>query len=494
MEILPWGEFRPDVTDFKGNNTRTILNVIPRGDGYGPVADLTVFTEALPAVCRGAFRALKNDGSVVIFAGTTTKLYKMENTDLSWTNVSKSDGMVDGAFDYALPAVNMWQFAQYSTFVVAVQPGNVPQVFDVSSDDFFSDLDADAPTATYVGIVNEFIVLTGLPDNPSRAQWCGRSDPTNWIAGTGESDFQDFPDGGSVGPIAGGEHSAIILQASVMRQMTYQPGSPVIFSFDKISEEIGIVAPYSLIKSGGSTFWMSNAGFQKSVNGAAPQAIGKERVDRTFLAEWDDNQPQLMMGTPDPRGTRIFWAYKTTSSENTDIFDKILCFDWLLDRWSPITGIQAEFIGSLAQVGVTLEGLDDTGFDLDDLPISLDAFVAAFGKEIAAFDADHKMGFLRGDALEAILETPEQGEPSSQQFVSGHRPICDAPSVFGQVSSRQKLSDAPVYNAEAEMDAAGLIPARTDTRYARHRNRIPASTVWSFSAGVEPLSVKTGAR
>ena len=33
MPLLAYGEYRPDV---EGQATRNILNVIPRGDGYGP--------------------------------------------------------------------------------------------------------------------------------------------------------------------------------------------------------------------------------------------------------------------------------------------------------------------------------------------------------------------------------------------------------------------------------------------------------------------------
>ena len=54
---LPWGEYRPDVTDLDGKLTRFLLNVVPRGDGYGPFSALEVLTAALPAPCRGAFMA-----------------------------------------------------------------------------------------------------------------------------------------------------------------------------------------------------------------------------------------------------------------------------------------------------------------------------------------------------------------------------------------------------------------------------------------------------
>ena len=70
MPIKPFGEYRPDLTDYEGQYSRTIANVVPRADGYGPFNDFTVFTAALAAACRGYFLARKSDGSVTIFAGT----------------------------------------------------------------------------------------------------------------------------------------------------------------------------------------------------------------------------------------------------------------------------------------------------------------------------------------------------------------------------------------------------------------------------------------
>jgi hypothetical protein len=89
MPLLPYGEWKPDVSDFEGSAVYSILNVIPRGDGYGPFPDFAAATQALPSACRGAFYALKSDGTVQVYAGTSTGLYRLNNTDLSWIPVSR---------------------------------------------------------------------------------------------------------------------------------------------------------------------------------------------------------------------------------------------------------------------------------------------------------------------------------------------------------------------------------------------------------------------
>ena len=89
MPVLPFSEYRPDVSDYNGQTSKNILNAFARGDGYGPVPSLADYTQALPAACRGAFVAFKSDGTIQVFAGTATKLYLMSNTDLSWTDVTQ---------------------------------------------------------------------------------------------------------------------------------------------------------------------------------------------------------------------------------------------------------------------------------------------------------------------------------------------------------------------------------------------------------------------
>jgi len=88
MPLVQWGEYKPDTSDYEGQSAHDILNVIPRSDGYGPFPSFSAYTTALPSACRGAFYALKSDGTVITFAGTATKLYQLNNTDFTWTDVS----------------------------------------------------------------------------------------------------------------------------------------------------------------------------------------------------------------------------------------------------------------------------------------------------------------------------------------------------------------------------------------------------------------------
>jgi hypothetical protein len=193
MPVVPFGEYRPDLSDYEAQTEKGILNVVPRGDGYGPFPSLAAISTSLGAQCRGAFAAYKTDGSVVVFAATSTELYQLNNTTYGWTKVSLGGGPYA-----AVPASDQWSFAQFNNLVIACQVNVAPQVFDISSSTAFANLAGSPPQARYVDVVGRFVVLTGLLTNANRVQWSGLNDvngATSWTAGVNSSDSQDLPTG-----------------------------------------------------------------------------------------------------------------------------------------------------------------------------------------------------------------------------------------------------------------------------------------------------------
>lgn len=486
MPLIPHGEYRPDIADYEGATTKNILNVLPRGDGYGPFPDFTVYSAALPGRCRGAFYALESGGTIATFAGTATRLYKLNNTTLVWEDVSKG-----GVAYSALTTTSQWQFVQFNNFVIAVQ-GNVPvQVYDLSSSSAFADLAGSPPQSAYVSIVGRFVVLSGLTSFPFRIQWSGLNAPTTWTSGVNSSDYQDFPDGGIVRGVAGGEFGTVF-QDQAIRRMTFAPGSAVIFQIERIAEDMGCYAPYSIIRAGDKIFFHSAKGFHKIEPGGLPVQIGRERVDRTFFQNLDKSNPQLFMGAADPRGTRVYWACKSVNGLD-GLFDTFLVYDEALDRFVPVA-MSGSFLLGISQSGITLENLDTISGSLDSLVSSLDNYAKSVTPEISQFGASNCLGFFRGANLEATLESAEQGTDGQRLFIRGFRPITDAPVVYGSVSARDTQQADATAGLEVLINSrTGRCDLRKETRYSRFRSRIPAGTAWTFSAGVEPDVTTAGA-
>jgi len=490
MPLLQYGEYKPDVSDYEAQATRNIHNVLPQGDGYGPFPDFTVFSAALPSACRGGFYAIKSDGSIATFAGTSTKLYLLDNTTFTWTEVTRSSGG-----DYtALSADKKWCFAQFNDLVFATQANDVLQVFTLASSTNFTAAAGSPPQASYVDVVGRFLVLSGINGNRTRIQWSGLNDvnsSASWTSGVNQSDFQDLPDGGIVRGVAGGEFGTIF-QDQAIRRMTFAPGSSYIFQIERVTQDQGCYAPYSIIRAGDKIFFHSAKGFYKIEPGMLPVQIGRERVDRTFFADLDKGNLQLFVGAADPRSSRVFWSYKSNSGA-TGTYDKILGYDYALDRWFPIS-VTGEYLLGISQTGLTLESLDAISGSLDALTSSLDSYATSVTPEISQFSSSHILGFFRGSNLEATLETSEQGTDGQKLFVRGFRPITDATSVYGSASSRDTQQASATAGSEVAINTrTGRCDFRKSTRYTRFKARIPAGTSWNFMAGVEPDAEQEGA-
>lgn len=558
MPLLPTGEYRPDISDYEGQTSKNILNVVPRGDGYGPFKDFAILSQALIGTCRGAFYALKSDGSVAIFAGTSDRLWLASNTDYSWTPVSKvtsctisaaSPGVITevahgfaandpvvftnsgGALPAAITAGTKyfvktvltadtftisataggtaidtattgtgthyvtsiyssvssdmhWQFAQFGSLVFAAQENVVLQVYDLSSSSAFADCAGSPPQAAYISVVGRFLVLSGLLSNPFRIQWSGLNATTTWTSGTNSSDYQDLPDGGIVRGVGGGE-SGVIFQDQAIRRMSYIPGSPLIFQIERIAQDQGLFAPYSIIRAGDVIFFHSAHGFHKIAPGGVPEQIGREKVDRYFFDDLDKTELRMFIGAADPRSTRVFWAYKSTSG-TTGLYDKILGYDYTLERFFPVT-MSGEYLLGMSQPGITLENLDTLSASIDALEATLDSFAVSTQPLIAQFNSAHKMGFFSGSNLEATLESSEQGTDGNRIRVRGFRPITDAATVYGSASYRETQQATVTAGTEVLISSrTGRVDLNKSTRYSRYKVRIPASTTWSYMAGVEP--------
>lgn len=563
--ILPFPPFAPDVSNLNGVTTSVAVNCVPRADGYGPFKAFTSFTAALPTACRGYFRAIKSDGTPVIFAGTSTRLFKLNNTDYSWVPSSKvtaltsisngspavftlnSHGLSNGdtlvlstsgtlptgltagtvyyvinsaanTFNVSLTsggsAVNtssggsgthsmtyfytalstnaQWQFAQFGNYVIAVQANIAPQVFDLSSDSAFSDLGGSPPQAAYITVVNRFVVLSGLLNNPYRIQWSGLNAVTTWTSGTNSSDYQDLPDGGRCQGVAGGEFG-FIFQETTIRRMVYSPGSAVIFTIERVAQDEGLNYPYSLISAGNVVYFISSSGLRRIATTGGVEAIGKETMDRTFLDDVDTAALGLVIGAKDPQASRIYWAYKSLSG-SSGAFDKIVNYDFALERFGGTISTNGEYIASTSRPGLTLDALDSISGSLDALPYaSLDDVSTASLLSIAAFDTDHKLGFFTGSNLEATIQTAEQElEGGRRVRVKGLRPITDAAGCYGAVVGRENPQDSTTTSTEQVVNIRGLCPANTSTRLVRGQLRVPAAATWTYAKGMEPQWANEG--
>ncbi len=317
-------------------------NVIPLAIGYGPFKSPVDYSGNASENLTNVY-ATKVDNDVSVFAGSLTKLYKLDTTDLTLDDVSKSGGYT---------GVNRWQFIQFGNYALAANGSEKIQYYDVNVSTLFADLAASAPVAKYVTVVRDFVVGAniGAGTNPSRVQWSDINDPTDWTSGAGsQSDFQDIPDGGDITGITGGEFGIVFLEKAIVR-MSYI-GSPLFFQFDTISRNIGCIEGGSIAQYGGVTYFLSDDGFY-SCDGQNIIGIGAEKVDRYFYANANIGDIDTISAAVDPERNLVTWNYTTVSGDRA-----LLIYNYETKKWCE-ADTDVNYLSTLATSGTSLESID----------------------------------------------------------------------------------------------------------------------------------------
>jgi hypothetical protein len=317
-------------------------NVIPLAVGYGPFKSAVNYSGDASENLTNVY-ATKVDNDVSVFAGGLTKLYKLDSSDLSLDDVSKSGGYT---------GINRWQFVQFGNYALAANGSEKIQYYDVNSSSLFADLAAAAPVAKYVTAVRDFVVGAniGAGTYPTRVQWSDINDPTDWTPGAAsQSDYQDIPDGGDITGITGGEFGIVFLEKAIVR-MSYI-GSPLFFQFDTISRNIGCIEGGSIAQYGGITYFLSDDGFY-SCDGQNIIGIGAEKVDRYFYANANIGDIDSISAAVDPERNLVTWNYTNVSGSRS-----LLIYNYETKKWCE-ADTDVDYLSTLATSGTSLDALD----------------------------------------------------------------------------------------------------------------------------------------
>lgn len=485
MTVVPFSEWLPDQAELNGHATGDINNVLCSANSYLPWPEFVALSTALADKPLGYFTARSLSGQVTVFAGTAAKLWRLDNTNMTWVDVSR----VTPA--YAANADARWCFEQFGDFVVAVNINDDPQVFQLGVSTVFAALAGSPPRASFVKAWGDFLCLMQLATNPDRVHWSALNNITIWTPGVSNSDFQTFPEGGVVQGSSRATNPLIILERAIYLG-TFVPGSSIIFSFVKIHDGRGAKSPYSIASRGENTFFADEGSFFQITADGAIADIGVEKISRTIFGQLASADAAAMVGAIDPFYSRVYW---TMDRGETGSYYFILIYDWVQGRWSN-AGRTNYGIFPAATAGYTLEGLDAFG-SLDTLPYSLDSKVWQGGAPVlAAFDATYRYGFFNGPNKVAVLTTQEKGDLSGGvTLISSVYPVVDSDNCTIAIGSRMKRGEVVVWTNEITPTAAtGRADKLNAARFQRVRVTIPAGEVWTHAQGVEIAAKPIGRR
>lgn len=475
----------PDSPDFELGGDVEALNVIPAEPGYRPFPSLAAVTNALGARCQGAFFARDNTGHGFIFAGDATKLYRTDATT-GYSSFSDVSRLAGGA--YATPTDGVWTFSQFYDDVIATNGVDAPQKFAVSSDTNFAALGGSPLVSLYSAVTRDFLWLGNTSTGINHVAWSGLGNDATWSQSqTTQADNQLLPDGGRVQGLVGGEFM-LIFQEFAIRRANYA-GPPQIFDFLRIAENLGCAIPGSICSFQNLAFCIDRTGFLMIANGQDISPIGEQRVDLTF---WADLNPMFLYRVTsaiDAINSMAVWAYPDNDCNANGDPNKLICYQWVVNKWSHCSLTAFEMIWSGAtQAAYTMETLDNltTNLDTFNIPLDSSSLIGPAYRLLGGSTTDHAIGFFNGTNLAARATTPEvQITPGRRSLLQSIMPIVDGGTPTVTLRYRNRIMDALTTSSAVTIDADGRCWFDIDAKYMRGQVDIPAASTWTHLQGLD---------
>jgi hypothetical protein len=465
---ITFGEWTPDQPGIT-NGLRRAENVYSKLVGYGALPTVVDYSAAASENLNNVVAGKTTAGATTVFAGGSTKLFKLDSGDLSLDNVSKSG-------NYSTATDQRWKFTQFGNVIIGANGQAKLQGYNLNSSTLFADLAADAPTARYVTVVRDFVVSGWQSSYPNRVQWSALGDESSWTtSATTQADYQDIPDGGSVVGVTGGEFGLVFMDRSIHR-MSYV-GSPLVFQFDNISRNLGCYEANSIIQYGGTSFFLGDDGFY-ACDGQNVVPIGNEKVNRFFFDNVDEGTLYLMSAAVDPSKKLIIWAYASNSSSTPD---SLLIYNYQTQRWTSGT-THVDRIASTSTPAVTLEGMDTYG-TLETILTTFDSRLWLGGKlQLAGVDGAKIVTFSGANAT-AYIETGDIEVPGSTSSITMVKPIVDDGSGSVALLSRRLLTESTVFGSQTAANSENRVSVRGIGRY--HRLQLTPTGSWTSAVGMD---------
>lgn len=478
---ITFGEWLPDQPSVTGALVKAD-NVYSKAIGYGVVPSAADYSGDASENLTNTVAAKDPSGITTIFAGGATKLFKLDSTDMSFDDVSKSGG-------YTTASDQRWRFTQFGNTIIAANGQAKLQGWTLGTSTAFADLDTDAPTAKYVTVVRDFVVSANTSSsNPFRVKWSALNDEFSWTdSATTQSDYQDIPDGGSIVGITGGEFGLILMDRSIHR-MSYV-GSPLVFQFDNITRNLGCYEANSVIQYQGMTFFLADDGFYMC-DGQTVATIGGEKIDRFFFADVDEAYLSNMSVAIDPFRNLVIWAYSKKGSGGN--VNRLLIYNFQTKKWSSGT-TDVDRVATASSPSVTLEGLDAISASIDALPTSLDSRAWIGGKMLLAGVRDAKIVTFTGVNSTATIQTGDLSAENRKTAVTLVQPIVDNGSASVAIASRDLLSSQVTFGTSVAADSENRVSLRSMGRY--HQLQFtPTGDNWQTAIGADVELMPMGGR
>lgn len=328
--------FAPDVDPRTPGIFTEMSGMYPTMKGWRPIPTMDDLSNAANGAIRGGIVARFLDGTIKIYVGTSSKLYRLDGNTL--TDVS-------GGSVFNLGTDDRWRFAVYGNHVIATwRSGSSTDVVQVANGPAanFANLAGSPPRASIVAIASEFVFL--LNTNTATNQWwcSGIGDDTAWTPDIATQSANGIL-AQTPGPIIGARNLGpdLILYKPDSCYIGRYVGPPIIWSFELLSASVGAQSHESVVHLGDRHVFPGPRDFY-TIDGGRPQPIPSQLREYFFSGDFGAFDRDLgfrTMGRWDKERDLVVWTFPVTSEIYTELY-------WHLptNRWASDSIEDIEFV------------------------------------------------------------------------------------------------------------------------------------------------------
>jgi hypothetical protein len=541
---ITFGEWTPDQPGIT-NGLQKAENVFSKAVGYGAIQTSVDYSAAASESLNNVVAGRKSDGTTLVFASGSTKLFKLDTSDLSLDSVVKASKTISNvaktsqvvtittstAHGYSVgdsvTVAATTNTAVNGTFTITTV-GSTTFTYAQAGGDITSTSDTGTVTFAYVTPTNQRWRFTQFGNVIVAANGGNRLQGFNLNS---SSTFQDLatdaPQSRYVTVVRDFVVSAYVNSATVYpnRVQWSALGDESSWANSATTQ-----ADFQDIPDGGSVVGITGGEFglvlmDRSIHRmsyiGSPLVFQFDNISRnlgcyeansiiqysgtTFFLSDDgfyacDGQQVLPIGNE--KVNRYFFSdvdegllhlmssavdpYRKLviwayASQSSATPDKMLIYNFQTNKWTSGT-ITVDWIATSSTPSVLLEGLDTFG-NLDTINTSFDSRIWLGGKmQFAGLDGAKIVTFSGANAT-AIIETGDIEVPGTTSAITLAKPIVDNGSGSVALVSRRLLTESTVFGSQTAADSENRVSIRGVGRY--HRLQLTPTGSWTNTVGMD---------
>ena len=424
------------------------INLIPTNKGFSSIQEPTnIFPGQLSYRPRGSAQIDRTSGAIFV-VGTQTNLYGIGG-----------NGFVDIGRFYTYTPTSLWTFSNFGDVILAANGHDKIQCFpNENGSERFGDI-TTAPKSKIVLSSNGFVLGFNHESEPDGWACSAIYNHLDWDpdVSTQAANGRLLDSQGEIVTALGLGQTVAVYKNNSVYLGTYV-GPPVIWAWEKISDDIGALSPNSVVDIGGQHFIVSKNDFW-IFDGSRPYRV-ESPVKEWFFNNLSQSKRLNTTCVFDKIQNLVFISFTKESTSLSN--DTTLVYNIKTKLWGKVNiGMQSPLF--MRSPGITYDRIgekfskynDIEGFIFDAPAWSIDQWSTAF------FNNDNYLCFFAGKYMPSKIKTWYIGDHDIYTTILNVKPnFIDAPYESSMIHfTSNNLNDVMELRSQSK-----LINARFNTR------------------------------